>query len=185
MTYSLQFEMEGLSFAARAVLSTATALTYEFADQELAVRVLTGCLGLSDDAWESAYTELFDAGHMYRVHDRYGDLDLVELNSSFDILSQAMGYGGRPSARDWAELRSITLKTHGEMCVYCQTTEGPFVIDHVVPVSRGGSNHPSNLFPACGPCNGAKGNKPWAEWAPQIAIRRAAQRKLEAAHGED
>ncbi|MET9890780.1 HNH endonuclease [Streptomyces sp. NPDC006465] len=30
--------------------------------------------------------------------------------------------------------------------------------DHIVPLSRGGSNEPSNLRPACGPCNYGRGN---------------------------
>jgi hypothetical protein len=160
----LQFELEGLSFAARAVLATATALTYEFGDQQIAVRVLKRCLGLSDDAWESAYGELADAGHLQRVPDRYGDVDLVELYSSFDILSKAMGAGGRPSAREWRELRSVTFAEFGERCTYCGTTSGPFALDHVVPVSRGGSNHYANLTPACVPCNASKGSRTLEEW---------------------
>jgi hypothetical protein len=31
--------------------------------------------------------------------------------------------------------------------------------DHVIPLSRGGSNWPVNLRPACGPCNSKKGAK--------------------------
>lgn len=30
--------------------------------------------------------------------------------------------------------------------------------DHVIPLSRGGINHPKNLVPACVPCNRAKSN---------------------------
>jgi 5-methylcytosine-specific restriction endonuclease McrA len=32
-------------------------------------------------------------------------------------------------------------------------------IDHVIPLSRGGTNWPSNLRPACGHCNYVKGTK--------------------------
>lgn len=164
--YSLQFELQGLSFSARAVLATATALTYEYGDEDLAVRVLRECLGLSAEAWELAYEELHEAGHLFRVPDRYGNIDLVCLSSSFDILSKAMGAGGRPTSREWKELRDLTFAEHGRRCTYCGTLDGPFVVDHIVAVSKGGSNHWRNLVPACGPCNSMKGSKSWAEWYP-------------------
>jgi 5-methylcytosine-specific restriction endonuclease McrA len=47
-------------------------------------------------------------------------------------------------------------------CVYCG---GPFEhVDHVIPASRGGTDDPDNLVPACTPCNTSKGNKLLAEW---------------------
>ncbi|MGH9169101.1 MAG: HNH endonuclease, partial [Acidimicrobiia bacterium] len=40
-------------------------------------------------------------------------------------------------------------------CTYCPRPAT--TADHVVPVSRGGSHALSNLVPACGPCNTARG----------------------------
>lgn len=40
------------------------------------------------------------------------------------------------------------------MCGVAATT-----IDHVIPLSKGGTNWPANLRPACKPCNSAKGTK--------------------------
>ena len=37
-------------------------------------------------------------------------------------------------------------------------------VDHMHPLSRGGSNWPSNLQLLCGPCNRSKGKKTMAEW---------------------
>ncbi|MFJ8152239.1 HNH endonuclease [Streptomyces sp. NPDC094468] len=34
--------------------------------------------------------------------------------------------------------------------------------DHIVPLSRGGTNDIENLRPACGPCNFSRGNR--ASW---------------------
>lgn len=39
-----------------------------------------------------------------------------------------------------------------------------FTIDHVVPLSRGGSNDIANLVPACEGCNRKKGAQTPLEW---------------------
>lgn len=45
----------------------------------------------------------------------------------------------------------------GHRCWICGGP--PETIDHVIPISRGGSNWPSNLRPACKACNSRKGAK--------------------------
>lgn len=52
----------------------------------------------------------------------------------------------------------------GFTCKYCgkQPPAVLLVIDHVVPISRGGTNHPDNLITACEECNQGKSNKPTA-----------------------
>lgn len=47
-------------------------------------------------------------------------------------------------------------------------------IDHLLPVSRGGTDDPRNLVLACSGCNGSKGDRTPDEWAEMI--RRAADR---------
>lgn len=49
-------------------------------------------------------------------------------------------------------------------CAYCGTTQGPFHVEHIHPIARGGSNAPSNLECACVPCNMSKGSKLLSEW---------------------
>lgn len=54
------------------------------------------------------------------------------------------------------------LGKYGRCCVYCA---GPYeAIDHVIPLSRGGTNYPSNLRPCCSSCNSSKGSKLLSEW---------------------
>lgn len=57
------------------------------------------------------------------------------------------------------EVREYLLELHNRTCVYCNADNIPLEIDHILPVSRGGSNRISNLTLACRPCNQAKGNK--------------------------
>ena len=59
----------------------------------------------------------------------------------------------------------IFSKTNGR-CSYCgaKATE----IDHIVPKSKGGSNSPSNLTPACRSCNQMKSNKTLKEFGKLV-----------------
>lgn len=58
------------------------------------------------------------------------------------------------------------IKAHGRVCFYCHTKLKKYQVDHWIPLSRGGTNWPSNLVISCGPCNQRKAAKlPW-EWQP-------------------
>ena len=48
-------------------------------------------------------------------------------------------------------------------CEYCGDTHGPFEVDHIVAVSRGGGNEADNLALACFQCNRAKSDKSLTE----------------------
>lgn len=45
---------------------------------------------------------------------------------------------------------------HRALCVYCGCPA--FTIDHVMPISRGGTWDLANLVPSCKDCNGLKGS---------------------------
>lgn len=53
-------------------------------------------------------------------------------------------------------LRYEILRRDQNRCWYCKTAESRLTIDHVVPVSLGGSDEPSNLVAACPDCNAGK-----------------------------
>ena len=54
------------------------------------------------------------------------------------------------------------LAYYGYHCAYCP---GPFEhIDHVIPLSKGGTGWPANLVPACKSCNLSKAMKNVWEW---------------------
>ena len=63
--------------------------------------------------------------------------------------------------------RFAILKRDGFRCKYCGASgDGVELhVDHVVPVSRGGTDHPANLVAACATCNMGKGDDV-VEWFP-------------------
>jgi len=48
-------------------------------------------------------------------------------------------------------------------CLACGAI-GSTTVEHLIPISRGGSHTIGNLAPLCGPCNSSKGSKTWMEW---------------------
>lgn len=55
---------------------------------------------------------------------------------------------------------------YGDACAYCVKKPAE-TLDHAVPVSRGGSNWPANIYPACFSCNSEKKDKILhKEWVP-------------------
>jgi hypothetical protein len=61
-------------------------------------------------------------------------------------------------------LREIIFERDGYVCRYCGDEKGPFHIDHIVPVAKGGDNNPLNLTVSCQCCNLSKGSKTLEEW---------------------
>lgn len=74
---------------------------------------------------------------------------------------------GRPTPRmpiprwmkEIALERALSRGSARSKCQYCfdQIETGGIQFDHVLPISRGGINHPQNLVVACGECNRRKG----------------------------
>lgn len=58
------------------------------------------------------------------------------------------------------EVREYLLEKWGRRCAYCDATEVPLQIEHIVARVRGGTNRVSNLALGCAPCNQVKGAQP-------------------------
>jgi 5-methylcytosine-specific restriction endonuclease McrA len=56
----------------------------------------------------------------------------------------------------------------GHQCCYCG---GPYqALDHMWPISKGGSHDPSNLVPACQSCNSSKGRKHLLDFVWKVLV---------------
>ena len=79
--------------------------------------------------------------------------------------SLARKFARRPDNPEWQALRTYVFRRDDFTCQYCGVRGGALECDHIVPFSRGGPSHPSNLATACMPCNRAKGALSAQEWA--------------------
>jgi hypothetical protein len=126
-------------------------------------RWLAGWMGVSVRKWASIRSALIVKAKLFEVSlngipSLMGDRSCEEIALLRRVLLQ------RLAPADWAVVRARILRRDGEVCAYCATTNGPFEIDHIHPISRGGSNWDGNLCVACLPCNRSKSDKTVAEW---------------------
>ncbi len=60
----------------------------------------------------------------------------------------------------------VLHRLQGGQCFYCETVlESVYHVDHIVPLSKDGSNWPGNLALACPQCNLSKGANDPLTWA--------------------
>ncbi|WP_123042956.1 HNH endonuclease [Cohnella candidum] len=55
------------------------------------------------------------------------------------------------------QYRKAALKRDHYTCLWCGLPAS--TVDHIVPSSKGGSDHPRNLLAACSDCNSKRGNR--------------------------
>lgn len=85
--------------------------------------------------------------------------------------ARKLGAGGTHTL---AEIRGI-FDQQGGLCAGCQiplvkTGKGKYHVDHIQPISRGGSDDASNLQLLCPPCNYSKSAKDPYEWAKERGL---------------
>lgn len=72
------------------------------------------------------------------------------LNSPFNDFSNS----------DWHKC----LKYFNNQCSYCGMSSGELEQEHIVPLSKNGSNTATNVIPACRSCNASKSDKTLEMW---------------------
>ena len=74
---------------------------------------------------------------------------------------------------DGYEVKEYLLEKHNRTCVYCDATDIPLEVEHILARSKGGSNRIYNLTLACVACNRAKNSQPVAEFLAHDPARLA------------
>lgn len=87
------------------------------------------------------------------------DLDALEQRLQAYLRSRRKRFKAGAVAR----FRAIFIRSRGA-CLYCQSTVGPFQIDHITPIARGGPFSNLNLGLACRHCNVSKRYRTAAEF---------------------
>ena len=75
-------------------------------------------------------------------------------------------------ARDGASL-------DGARCAWCNRLTLDPTIDHLVPLSLGGTNDPDNLVTSCRRCNEQRGAQSWLDWADSCNVDLAVYARVQ------
>lgn len=76
------------------------------------------------------------------------------LAYSHNRRARLQGNGGTYTSGEWQAL----CEHYGNVCLRCHAATR-LTVDHIVPISRGGTNDIGNLQPLCRHCNAAKSDK--------------------------
>lgn len=89
--------------------------------------------------------------------------DKVKANS----IASSHNYRIRKEAAGKMRGEDVRTVQERKRCEACGRHRGPFEVDHIIALSRGGSHHLSNLQLLCRPCNRSKHNKDQITWAQE------------------
>lgn len=73
---------------------------------------------------------------------------------------------GSHTLEEWAQ----KCKEYNYKCAYCGKIPKIISRDHVIPISKGGTDYISNLIPACRSCNSKKRNRTYQEYMAILSI---------------
>ena len=131
-------------------------------------RLLLIALGTFSDyadrfQWDDAAISNHCGGDVAQSMDELERAGLVLRHGNIGEINFLYGHPRRYVSR-WENIRSLVFIRDQHTCTYCGSKDTPLHCDHVIPVSRGGTDELSNLTTACEKCNLSKGSKLVEEW---------------------
>ena len=168
--------IEGLTNVERAMLDVCCLLSTEFREGSPLARDVVNRLTCSHVDASSADVEY--------AMERLTEFEILvfarlrRLRLAKSITSDGIVLVEHPSERRF-RLKEKLLEHHNRLCAYCgrQFNSKRLTIDHIVPVSRSGSDLLENLVVACKQCNRTKGDRTPEEWALDIMSYRSIPRR--------
>ena len=100
--------------------------------------------------WHKAHPSK-DAEYHKKYYDAHPE-KMQQKNANYKAKKKKSG--GVITAKDWTDI----LEKYDKKCLCCGSRE-KLEMDHVVPLSIGGSNTKDNIQPLCRSCNARKGRK--------------------------
>lgn len=100
--------------------------------------------------WNSSPSAIYSDISAYAGEVRYCKTPVKSQN----FRAARLGAPGLLLEHEWSELR----EKYGNKCLACAATSD-LVIDHIVPLSKGGNNTIGNVQLLCRACNARKSNK--------------------------
>lgn len=79
-------------------------------------------------------------------------------------IDRELGIGERMPWHKWKYIRMRVFQRDNFTCVYCGAKNVQLECDHILPISKGGSDDINNLATACKSCNCSKNNKLLEDW---------------------
>lgn len=115
--------------------------------------------------WFRVYDDLVDDPKVQRLTAAaFKEAFYRRLNGETNEFCSFIKEGRNRSGAEWKRLRKMVFERDDFTCQYCFKRGGRLECDHMIPVSRGGTDDPKNLATACFSCNRSKRAKTPAEW---------------------
>lgn len=158
---------------AGAVVGRAGAISRSASDDDPRELFLDGREAIRDRLHEARLEEMdrvYDREPTWRSRADYPPLT-TDQREKLRVYVNIERAGGNLKVDTWERIRAV----FEGCCAYCgepPRKDNPIVMDHVVPVARGGTTVDFNVVPACQCCNASKHAKRPEEWMSDYDFER-------------